>query len=139
MPKRAIERRRRNLSGDVDTIVVAGRVTVPAADAAWHPIAIRWYRSLRRSGQQVYYEPSDWAAAQLVAEAMTKLLKRRTFSAEAFAAIWKAMTDLLTTEAARRRARIEIQREIGTPTDDAKVSAIDDYRKSLGADEDETE
>ena len=139
MPKRAIERRRRNHSGDVDTVQAIGEVRPPPASRDWHPIAVRWFRSLKESAFVVYYEPSDWAAAYLLAEVMSRGLggkpvagKKRPspkVSAELFAVIWKGMGDLLTTESSRRRVRIEIERVSGAPTPPPKLA---DYRERLG-------
>src|SRR5688572_8527359 len=88
---------------EVSTVVRQGPVRVPAADKNWHPIALRWYRSLKDSGESEWYEPSDWAAAQYVAQAMSKNLSDQKFSAVLFSSVWSAMESLLTTEAARRR------------------------------------
>lgn len=84
---------------------------VPLLPDGTHPIARAWYESLQVSGQAPLYEPSDWAAAVFVAESMTRLLRGRKLSAVGFAAVWSAMGELLTTEGARRRVRIELERE----------------------------
>ncbi len=62
---------------------------------------------------------------------MTRNLAAKRSSAQMFAAVWSAMDDLLTTEAARRRARLEVER--GGEGDEEKpgVTAIKDYRKRL--------
>jgi hypothetical protein len=96
-----------------------------------HSIARRWYESLQRSAQVELYEPSDWAAAVFVAEAMTRLLRAEKLSAVGFAAVWSAMGELLTTEGARRRARVEIER--GKPAETPKgVTKLQEYRERLG-------
>lgn len=75
-----------------------------------HQIARDWYESLKVSGQVEFFEPSDWASARLVAAAITRILKDDDrLPGEAFKAVWSAMGDLLTTEGARRRARLEIE------------------------------
>lgn len=129
-PKRSSERRRRNVESRPDKIEVAGRVRVPAADRDWHPIAQRWYRSLKTSGQSQFFEPSDWASAMFVAEAMSRQLLAERPSAQMFASVWTAMTDLLCTEASRRKVRIELERVTGGPPK-ADVTALDDYRRQL--------
>jgi hypothetical protein len=134
VPKRSTERRRRNKETQVETVTLtgAGPVEVPPADEAWHPIAKDWYLSLAKSGQSKYYEPSDWQAARYVAEVMTKNLKAKRFSAQLMASVWAAMTDLLTTEADRRRVRMEIERPDGEDTKQpAGVTAIGEYRDRL--------
>jgi len=135
IPKRSEERRRRNKpEGGEVTKVSAGVAVVefPPAHEDWHPIAREWYESLQVSGQAVFYEPSDVATAVYVAEAMSRGLQAPRFSAQLFAAVSSAMTELLTTEGARRRARLELERhgvEDGKP---ASVLALDDYRDALG-------
>lgn len=130
-PKRSTQRRRQNKTEPVDKVQAEGKVKVPAVSAHWHPIAKAWFKALAESGQAVYFEPSDWQAARFVAESMTQNLKAKRFSAQLFAAVWAAMGDLLTTEADRRRARIEIERETGKKqsTPAGAVPSLDDYRR----------
>lgn len=136
VPKRSSERRRRNADGRPERVALTGEVRVPALPKDVHPIARRWYRSLRQSGQARFYEPSDWAAALLVAEQMTRLLaSQRAIAGPAFTALWSAMSDLLTTEAARRRARIEVEREVTTEdVAPAGVTAIEEFRRRMQSD-----
>lgn len=133
VPKRDDVRRRRNKSesGPTARAVAAKNVPVPRADPEWHPVATRWFKSLKDSGQSFWYEPSDWAHAYYIAEAMSRNLNAGRFSGQLFAAVMAGMTELLTTEGARRRARVELERE--EVADDASVTAIDAYRRDLGA------
>lgn len=126
--KRAEERRRRN-KVDTDTVEMIGKVDVPPANEEWHPIAVDWYESLAKSGQAKYYEPSDWAAAQLLANQMSGMLLSGKPSAVMFAAVWSAMGDLLTTEGERRRVRLEVNRKAEKPAESslATVTPIDRY------------
>lgn len=127
-PKRAEDRRRRN-KVDTDTVEMTGEVLVPAGSPAWHPIAAHWYGSLQQSGQSRFYEPSDWAAAHLVANQMSAMLASGRPSPTMFQAVWSAMGDLLTTEAERRRVRMEVSRRAETPAAEvASVTPIDRYR-----------
>lgn len=130
VPKRSDQRRRRNATEPVSTIARGIQVDVPVADETWHPIAKRWFESLEHSGQSVFYEASDWAHAEYVAEAMSRNLINGRFSAQLFAAVLSGMTELLTTEGARRRARLEIEQDAGV----AQVAQIDwRARASAGA------
>lgn len=135
VPKRTETRRRRNKDADgLDGVKGPGAlsVTIPDPDPEWHPVAVDWYLSLKESGQSRWYEPSDWATAQYVATAMSANLKQEgKMSSMMFAAVMSAMNELLTTEGARRRVRMELVRE--EPEQDASVTAIADYRKQLGA------
>lgn len=131
--KRSTERRRRNIVPGETVIRKTARVVVPGlpkkgSDEDVHPIARRWYNSLKASGQSEYFEPSDWAAALYVCEAMTKNLSGR-FSAQLFAVVWAAMEDLLTTEQARRKARIEVERGLGEEKEGP--TPLDVYRKMV--------
>jgi hypothetical protein len=135
VPKRSTERRRRNAATKVETVKVEGLgpVAMPAADPSWHSIARDWYESLAKSGQSIFYEPSDWQYARYVAEVMSRNLKQgKKFSAMLFTAVQSGMSDLLTTEADRRRVRLEIDRGGGEgEKQPAGVTAIADYRKRL--------
>lgn len=133
VPKRSTERRRRNKESKIETVTaLTEKVEQPPADPKWHPIAREWYESLASSGQARFYEPSDWHFARYVAEAMSRNLKapKTKFSSVLFASVCSGMSDLLTTEAARRRVRMEIERT-GDPEQPASVTAIADYRKRL--------
>lgn len=133
VPKRSAERRRRNSSSKVETVpAIVALVEPPDADPKWHPIAAGWFDSLKISGQSRFYEPSDWQAARLVAEVMSKNLRQKKFSSVLFAAVSAAMSDLLTTEADRRRVRMEIERDQGGEQQPAGITAIADYRKAIG-------
>lgn len=132
VPKRSTERRRRNTESKTQVVKVpVPAATAPDPDPAWHPIASDWYRSLAESGQATFFEPSDWQSARYVAQAITvNLNSGAKFSSMLFAAIWSAMGDLLSTEAARRRVRMEIDREPAVLP--AGVTALAGYRKSIG-------
>jgi hypothetical protein len=95
-------------------------------------VARRWYKALRLSGQSEYFEPSDWAAALYVVEAITRNLEATRFSSQLFAVVWQAMDSLLTTEAARRRARIEVERGLEDhETADATAKALEELISSI--------
>ena len=106
---------------------VAGAVPVPTADPAWHPTATAWYASLSESGQVKQMEPSDWAAALVVAGELTRMLKDDFPNAAMFRAVWSAMNDLMTTEGARRRLKVEINRRPLSAAP-SPVAQIDDFR-----------
>lgn len=131
VPKRSSERRRRNLEGRPDKVTATGTVEAPPADPTWHKIAADWYVALGKSAQSQFYEPSDWATAAYVADAMSRNLKAGRFSAQLFAATMAAMTNLLVTEGDRRRARLEIERATGAQV--ASVSPLDAYRDLTGS------
>src|SRR5690625_3933805 len=129
VPKRSSERRRRNMSGDAECGDSGGAVEQARAPEEWARIARAWAAALAESGQAQFYEPSDWRTAQYVAEAMSRNLESGRFSGQLFAAVMSAMTDLLTTEGSRRRARLEIER--GEVVEEQPVTAISENRKRL--------
>ena len=133
IPKRSDQRRRRNAPEPGQAVQkhpVTGAVKSPPPDRDWHPIARRWYLSLRASGEAAFYEPSDWAAAMFYAEVMTRALNEDKLQASTLAIVAKGMEQLLTTEGDRRRARLEIERDAKPAAD--VVPASDDYRRRLG-------
>lgn len=112
VPKRSDQRVRRNKPEGPATTRIAGALEVqaPAEDRSWHISAKRWYRSLKKSGQQVFYEPSDWAYAQLAADLLSAEMSREKPRAVMISQILSMMDNLLTSEGARRRVRIELLR-----------------------------
>lgn len=134
-PKRTDQRRRRNKPEGVQVTKAKGAhlVTPPAANRQWHPVAKRWFDSLKTSGQSAFYEDSDWATAYLIAESMSRELHTGEPPSGASLAAWlKAMGSLLVTEGDRRRARLELER----PTAEEVPADVDDlaeYRARLAA------
>lgn len=107
---------------------------LPDADPLWHSIAAGWYLSLRESGQAAFYQPSDWAVARYAAELMSRVLdcSERGPNGQLVAALNSVMSSLLTTEGDRRRARMELERKPTVQQTPASVTAIADYRSSIG-------
>ena len=127
-PKRSDQRRRRNKAEPVEKAF--GQVAKPpSAPRGWHPVARRWFSSLKASGQSQFYEASDWATAFVVAEDMS-----RAFHAEgpvggaAMAAWLRAMASLMVTEGDRRRVRLELQAPDAAADADAEVASIHAFR-----------
>jgi hypothetical protein len=145
IPKRDAERRRCNKPEQpTDTIITQHRVHAPAVDKAWHPIAKRLYQSLKRSAQAKFFEPSDWAAAYLLAESISRdlnpqvvgiaektgevLFETIPLKGASLAAYLKAFAALGMTEGDRRRMRIEVQYQ--APVRNADVTEMDEYRRA---------
>jgi hypothetical protein len=95
----------------------------PKPNAKWHPTARRWFTSLAESGQSVFYEPSDWATAYYVAEAMSLNLRQGKFSAVLFSAVLSGASSLMVTEGDRRRLKLELERGQSEP-DPAQQAAV---------------
>lgn len=138
VPKRSIERRRTNRPGEHEpdlTSAPLGPVEIPEPDEDWEPIAHNWYVGLMTSGQNKFYAQSDWDFAYLLAEEMHRLLAprfvgmadrwnreaqqmerlpvmlRQPLAGGELSALIKGFTDLLITEASRRRLRIELSND----------------------------
>src|SRR5687767_9552882 len=107
VPKRSSQRIRRN---KVDITEAEGKpAEIPPADPYWDRAAIMWYESLAESGQAVWFQQADWAYAWVVADTLSAAREsRRVPGAQMMSTIFSAMNDLLTTEGARRRLRIEL-------------------------------
>lgn len=153
VPKRSDQRRRANKpatpSGTISKAPAAVVVEAPKTDDEWHPIARRWFDSLRESGQSRFYEPSDWATAYLIAESISRDLRPQVvgvtergeavvetipLKGASLSAYLKAFGNLLTTEGDRRRASVELQRgELVDADEDASVTALDAYRAAVEA------
>lgn len=171
--KRSEERRRRNLpdkpvdrvaiGGDVDDLfgddmpderaehrIQAkdfGAVVKPAADEEWHPVATQLYDSLGESGQSIFFEPSDWAAAYLICESLSRDLHEQPIGTDAdgapifgrvplkganLAAYLKGLSGLGATEGDRRRLSIELTRASQAPGElPAGVTDINSAREGL--------
>jgi len=138
IPKRSEERRRRNKDDGPELVQApsgppSDLPDLPEPDGSWHPVATEWYLSLRESGQAVFYQPSDWAMARYAAELMSRgLMEDRPPNGQYVAALNSVMASLLTTEGDRRRARIELERKPTVKSVPASVTAIADYRSSIG-------
>jgi hypothetical protein len=122
-----------------------GRLVAPAE---WHPVAKHWYDSLPASGQHVFYEPSDWATAFVIAESISRELHpqpvydkegievarvARPPKGASMAAWLKGMSSLLVTEGDRRRLQIELTAASDGDGDEeaADVAHIADARERL--------
>lgn len=138
VPKRSDQRRRRNKTNSDDaptTVVVIGQAKVvpPSEDRAWHPYAKQWFRALKKSGQAAFYQDSDWQEARIVAYLITKEMNRDTGPrAGMMDVIFSRADNLMTTEGARRRLRVELHAaQEQDNSKEATVSMIDQYRSEL--------
>lgn len=90
-------------------------VQIPAPDDEWHPTAKRLYQSLRESGQSDFFQNSDWAFAWSLCEDVSVMKNQQIYSgklhAESLKGIYNALSNLMFTEADRRRMRIELMEE----------------------------
>lgn len=115
----------------------SGNVVWPPVPKEWCPAARRWFRAIQRSGQVVFFEQTDVEGAMFLGWAMTEVVnaaERGKFSPTAFGEVWGAMGDLLTTEGARRKARIELQQpDVEDESPSAGVSHLASARERMEA------
>lgn len=140
--KRDAERRRRNKDGIETTTVnldefIAGDVEVPVADEGWEPLTKTYWDSFKRSGQSMFYEPTDWMTAYALMELLDRWLKPQDvrtgeirpaqqeggeveyvftekilpIPGAVLNSILKGMSSLMATEGDRRRLRMELERK----------------------------
>lgn len=133
IPKRSDQRRRRNKDEiDTDSAPGAQGVEVPVAHEDWSEAATRWYEALGESGQSYWYEPSDWAQAWILAEMLDRVLTSTKPNAMMFNSWLQGAAELLTTEGARRRMRIELAKAgVEDPEKDSAVSDLEAFRNRL--------
>jgi len=130
VPKRSSERAgHRTKAEQPDKVVVPVAFQVPPASEEWAEEARRWYESLAESGQSRYFEPSDWAYARLLARLLSDQLGKARPSSEMMKALLAAMGNLGTTEADRRRMRIEVERAVEQHGKSAELAVLEDYRR----------
>ena len=134
IPKRAVQRRRRNVT-ETETVVVTESAKLfgpPLGNPSAHPLAANWYGGLRKSGQAEFYQASDWATAQVWAELLSVALGQERPSAVMIAAWSSEAANLLTTEGSRRRLRMELERSKGPDADQQRAKGtILDLRARL--------
>lgn len=130
VPKRSDQRRRTNKDDALITkSAAAPNAAAPKADPLWHDLARKWYEALTVSGQAQWYEPSDWAEAQVWAHVLSEELERDKMSAMMLVAWSAACSRLLVTEGDRRRMRLELERgKVSDPDEDAAVASMAAYR-----------
>lgn len=117
----------------------SARLETPPAPAAppppvdgWHPRAVDWYSSLPESAQSAFYQPSDWAWAVYVAECISRHARLGIrMGGLMLACINRASVMLLTTEGARRAARLEAARVDSTEVDSEVAELMAKYAKDL--------
>jgi hypothetical protein len=132
VPKRSTQRRRRNKDATpTKSAVSTGDVRGPELEGDHCDVALRFWDALRRSGQTQFFEPSDWAAAELVVIAIDTFASKPT--ALMLSSINSAMSNLLVTEGDRRRVRLELERGEVESEGAPDVSELAEYRRRLSS------
>ncbi|MCA1675380.1 MAG: hypothetical protein LC799_25410 [Actinobacteria bacterium] len=109
---------------------------IPQPDPSWHSNAAGFYRELQSSGQSAFYEAADWRVAWHTAAMMSHNANHPDApnAAALFAQVLRGCEALLATEGARRRVRLELQRQGKAEEsggEDSAVAAMESYRAQL--------
>jgi hypothetical protein len=130
IPKRSDQRIRRNRPDvEIETVSAIGVVQVPEFDLSdVHPLVNELFLSLKDSAQSRFYEPSDWAYAKFTLHFADVLLKSSRPSGQLLSTVQTMLTDLLLTEGARRRVRLEVERN---QSEAAVLDVADMFRARL--------
>ena len=112
IPKRSDQRVRRNKPDvAVEKVESIGVVAVPELGFDDpHFLTVDLYRSLSESAQARFYEPSDYQIARSVLHFLDQQFKTSRPSGQMVQSLFSQLTDLLLTEGARRRVRLEVER-----------------------------
>jgi len=112
VPKRSDQRVRRNKPAvPVEKVESIGVVAVPELGFDDpHFLTVDLYRSLSESAQARFYEPSDYQIARSVLHFLDQQFKTSRPSGQMVQSLFSQLTDLLLTEGARRRVRLEVER-----------------------------
>lgn len=112
VPKRSDQRVRRNKAETpIDKVESIGVVAVPELGFVDpHFLTVDLYRSLSESAQSRFYEPSDYQIARSVLHFLDQQFKTSRPSGQMVQSLFSQLTDLLLTEGARRRVRLEVER-----------------------------
>lgn len=131
VPKRSDQRIRRNKPDvPVDKVSAIGAVRVPELDMPdAHPLVHEFYLSMRESAQAKYFEASDWAYAKLTLHFTDLLLKSGRPSGQLLSTVQTMLSELLVSEGARRRVRLEVERSGSGVAEVLEIADI--YRKRL--------
>lgn len=140
--KRDEERVRRNKDENpTDKVEMIGPVQIPelgdvSYDGETHPLIIEMYESIKNSAAVKYYEPTDWTYAKLTLYTLNQeLIASRQYGkpmgAMKLTAINQMLSSLLLTEGDRRRVRLEVERNSGTPTAGKVVDMTDMLKQRL--------
>lgn len=114
VPKRSEQRIRRNKPDvPIEKVEAIGAVVVPDLGLVDpHPIVSDLYLAMKESGQSRFYEPSDWQYARFAFHFADLLLKSSRPSGQLLSTVQSMLTDLLLSEGARRRVRLEVERSV---------------------------
>lgn len=121
---------------DVTLLQRSKRVNWYTANPDWHAEARQMYDGLKKSAPAKLFEPSDVAVAYFVCSQMHRFIETGRTNGQMFSAIMSAIENLMATEGARRRLRVEIVDSLPDDqksADDPIAAMMADYAASLKA------
>lgn len=127
VPKRSDQRRRRN-KRPLEEAAAGQRPEPPEPPEHWNERAKGWLVGLQQSGQSEFYEASDWQLALVAGDLLTQFAA--TGRANLIEQFLKITTVLLAAEGDRRRAYLELRRDLEDEVPTEKPS--DRARRMLG-------
>lgn len=112
----------------VTKIAMSGRVAPPNPNPEWGPAARALYDAALESGQSKYYEPTDWWMLLFTCREVDSYCNDKRPSAFNLQVLLQMFSQLLLTEAERRRVQVEIDRG---PTEDPVEAAAQQFYKDM--------
>lgn len=104
----------------------------PRASKNWSYSVKEMYNSVRDSGTSYWYQQSDVTRLRFLCDEIERYKNSGKQSAMMYTALISEMSNLMFSEADRRKANIELQHPADNAEEDAQVAHIDNYRKELG-------
>lgn len=106
---------------------------IPEPNPEWGKVTMIIWDSFHNSGQCTWWQETDWSKAYFMCEQIDRHEKNPTArgSAQNLTTIVQMMSNLMMTEAERRRARIELERP--RPIEEPiELQAVRDLKSDLG-------
>jgi len=126
--------RNRKSRGTTVTKGEARDVVVSDPNPEWCEVAVGLWEAAHTSGQADFYQDTDWWTLFFACDQITYLYQQERRSPEYLKGILTMLTNLMFTEADRRKARIELSESVDE-AEDAAVLALADYAEVLGLNE----
>jgi len=104
----------------------------PRASKNWSYSVKEMYNSVRDSGTSYWYQQSDVTRLRFLCDEIERYKQAGKQSAMMYTALISEMSNLMFSEADRRKANIELQHPESSAEEEAQVAHIQDYRKDLG-------
>lgn len=103
----------------------------PRARRDWSYSVKEMYNSVKDSGTSYWYQQSDVTRLRFLCDEIERYKQAGKQSAMMYTALISEMSNLMFSEADRRKANIELQHPADNAEEDAQVAHIADYRDGL--------